>query len=313
MASDLAAACLAAFVAITLAIALLRDDMRFAGAPKWFWMEKLDWGPSSDVVVAGDSRTYRGIDPSIFASTHPRGCVNFGFSSVTLSPEFLSAAVAALAPGGDRILAIGLTPASLRAPLANRDGFAAARIEYGRLRMPLRLARAVEEWELMVAPFAIDRGFGDSVQAARATAAEYAQEFHPDGWVESDRAVDDPVGAGLAVVRRDFERSTHSPQVLDEMVSAVRELSEGGTRVFVFRPWVPDPVASEEDRIGGVDWSAARSRLEAVGARWLDISVPGLRSYDGTHLDGPSARRFSEELRRSIDRATVNSAVHRGS
>jgi hypothetical protein len=313
MASDLAASCLAAFVVITLAIAMLRDDMRFAGAPKWFWMEKLDWGPSSDVVVVGDSRTYRGVDPSSFAGTHPRGCVNFGFSSATLSPEFLSKAAAALAPDGDRILIIGLTAASLRAPLPNRDGFVAAGIEYGRLHMPLRLARAIEEWELMVAPFAIDRGFGDSVQAARATADEYSQRFHPNGWVESDRAVDDPVGAGLAVVRRDFERSPHSPRAVDELVSAVRRLSVGGTRVFVFRPWVPDAVSSEEDRIGGLDWSAVRTRLQSAGARWVDIRVPGLRSYDGTHLDGPSARRVSAELSRSIDSESVNSAVRPGS
>ena len=295
---------LLAFVTAVVAIATLRTDVRFAGAPKWFWMEKLCWGPRHDTIVVGDSRVYRGIDPSQFDSRLGlvRSCVNFGFSSATLTPAFVEAAAATLDPNGPRIMVIAVTPASLRAPIRGKDGYIAACEDLGRLRMPLRIARVVEEWELHVAPFAIDRGFGEQVAASRAMSDEYVQHYHADGWVESDRHVADPIAAGVAVVRRDFERAPYSPQVEDDLIRAAEKLVRSGVRLVAFRPWVPPEVAMAEDDAGGIDFGRVRTRLEACGACWIEPSMPNLRSYDGIHLDGPSARAASRALADAIAR-----------
>jgi hypothetical protein len=303
VASDACFATLAALVVLVTAIALLRSDTRFAGAPKWFWMEKVAWGPSHDVVVAGDSRVYRGVDPSQFREGFVRGCVNYGFSSVTLTGQFVEAAAATLDPRGARILVLAITPASLRAPIPGKDGYLAARDEYARLRLPLGLARGLEEWQLHVAPFAVDRGFGEQVQASRATEDEYSQVFHSDGWVESDRQVADPVAAGIAVVRRDFQRSPYSREVEDGLVRAIDRLTSAGVRVFAYTPWVPPEVADAEAEASGIDFGRLRARLESARASWVELAPSALRSYDGTHLDGPSAKAASRSLAESVIRS----------
>lgn len=282
------------FVIAGIAIGLLRTDTRFAGAPKWYWMGKLCWGADADVVVAGDSRVYRGIDPAAFQGAEGIGR-NFGFSSAKFTREYVEHAASLLSPEGERVLVLGITPFSLRRVDIGNNGYLQAQRDLARLRLPIRLARAFEEWETLFQPVSVDAGFGRAGRV-RALTNDYVQVFHENGWVESDRLVADPIANGLAIVRQDFPEGAAPSLDFQVLLDCVQSLEDRGVRVVGFRPPLPSDVAVLEDALGHLNYSELAEQFRMAGGSWVDVDWTGLRSYDGSHLDGVSAMEFSTRL-----------------
>ena len=83
-----------------------------------FWQHKIFPNQQFDVVIAGDSRIYRGIDPasieSVLSKNGPVRVFNFGFSSVGLDSAYLQDAVCLIDTSSARpILILGVSPSSL--------------------------------------------------------------------------------------------------------------------------------------------------------------------------------------------------------
>lgn len=155
-------------VAVAVAVALFgvfRTDVRFAGAPKWYWIEKLRWGPQADVVVAGDSRVYRGVDPSQLQAGGVG--LNFGFSSGKFTKSYLDHAAALLDPDGARVLVLGVSIFSIERDGAEQSGYAVATENLARLRLPVPLARFLSEWEIALEPVSLDAGVGSVERGVR--------------------------------------------------------------------------------------------------------------------------------------------------
>jgi hypothetical protein len=278
--------------------ALLRTDARYAEAPKWYWVEKLCWPPTADVVIAGDSRVYRGVDPSMF--TEPIGdAVNFGFSSGKLTREYIDHAASLFSLRGERVLVMGITLFAIQYDANDNNGFSHAQRDLARLRLPFRFARAVEEWEIALQPIAIDARSGEAGHV-RAMADEYAQVFHSNGWIESDRRMADPVANGIAIVRQSFPDGVRTKADTTLLLACVRDLISQGIRVVAFRPPIPQEVAALEDAIGFIDYESLASQLNDIGATWVDLEWTDLRSYDGSHVDGSSASELSRRLAAEI-------------
>jgi len=282
------------FVFAVIAIGLLRTDTRFAGAPKWYWMGKLCWGADAGVVVAGDSRVYRGIDPAAFQGAEGIAR-NFGFSSAKLTREYVEHAASLLSPKGERVLVLGITPSSLWRVDVGNNGYLQAQRDLARLRLPIRLARALEEWETLFQPVSVDAGFGRAGRV-RALTNDYVQVFHENGWVESDRLVADPIANGLAIVRQDFPEGAASSLDLQVLLDCVQSLEDRGVCVVGFRPPLPPDVAVLEDALGHLNYAEFAEQFRMAGGSWVDVDWTGLRSYDGAHLDGVSAMELSTRL-----------------
>jgi hypothetical protein len=121
------------------------------------------------------------------------------------------------------------------------------------------------------------------------------QTFHDDGWIESERTLPNPEEA-LAVYAKRLRDTSVDAGLIDALVDQTRRWSERGIRVFVFRPPTTDAVVALEDRMTGFDEPALARRVEDAGGRWLRFGNDGYRTYDGSHLDRESARRFSRDL-----------------
>jgi hypothetical protein len=286
------------FVMAVAAIAASRRDVGYAEAPRWYWIDKVVWSSDASVVVAGDSRVYRGVDVAPLSRFAGGVARNFGFSSTLLTPAYIRRAACLLDPLGPRVLVLGVTAASLRDPILARDGFRDAELDLQRQKLPLWIARRIDDVRLYLRPVALDLWAGGPRR--RAASDEYFQVFHESGWVESDRAVPDPIGLGVATVARDFEGMGTSSAAVESLLESIRALVAQGVRVYVFYPPVPDAVVQTELRMSGLNLESLESRLHAVGARWLHVDYEGLRSYDGTHLDGPSGQRLGERLVEAI-------------
>ncbi len=286
------------FLLLATMIAFFRTDVGYAEAPKWYWIDKLTWSDDASVIVAGDSRVYRGVDPDPIQSAIGGVVKNFGFSGTFVSHAYLRHSEALLDPNGPRILIIGVTRASLRVPHKSGDGFSQARAEFDRLKLPVPLARFIAEFDQFIHPVALD--LSAETTGARASAAEYSQTYYESGWIASNREVVDPVANGLVITQKNYDDSPHSDVAVSALFDEVRELCQGGVKVFMFLPPVPPEVRALEDSLAKISRAELRCACESSGAQWVDVPFDGLRTYDGSHLDGPSARLVGEILARAV-------------
>jgi hypothetical protein len=261
-----------------------------------FWLSKTFPERRFDGVIIGDSRVYRGVSPLLVEAHLGRRSVhNFGYSSARLTPQFLDAGAALLDPDSKApFVVLGLTAHSLSAPGAkganpHYEGFA------GQSRASVWVGRR-GEW---LAERTLPPLIGDptvALQMARQKAAEvtYHQHFGARGFVASSTDPVDPQRA-LPGYRKTLAKHPVAPAQVDALIGWVRRTVQAGVTVLVYVPPRPPAMAAIEERAGWAE-GTLRRRLEAAGAEWLSMPFQGLTSYDGSHLDAPSARRFSERL-----------------
>lgn len=279
-------------VGLCLAVVLIAAHAAFAPrsvtglTPRVFWVNKARCQGCADVVLAGSSRLYRGLDPQKLAAVWPgRRIVNLAFSAQGYSPAYLKAVAQALAPTGQRALvldatALAFTPWAARAGHHGRWAKVAAEagfVEALRQRIESFLPRA-EPCELVFS--ACGRG--------------YKQLYNESGFVASDKI---PVNEREfePTFERVFRASQVDPAIVGAVAAAIRQLRAAGVLVYVLRPPIPDSMRRIEQDLGRFDEASVRGAMEAAGAAWLDI--PGeFRTFDGSHLQSSEAARYSEAV-----------------
>jgi hypothetical protein len=296
---------LAALVAICIVVASLRPSRVGGMSEARFWATKYGWKPACcDVVFAGDSRTYRGLVPDVFAATLGAAEVrNFGFSAQGWSSEYLEATSRLLdrsAPA--TIVVLGITPSSLTPAAERTNGYSAERQmgEVARLRDRLlgdQLAR--------FSP--VQR---DLISLARAILGRptktYTHIAHSDGWMESELVPHDPsrlVPASETAYRDHGRDAVVSDEILERVARQCRAWAREGVHAFAHRPPVSEAVLRVEQAHSGFDTEAVQARLESAGCVWIETPPADdsqFRSYDGSHLAPASARRYSGLLASAI-------------
>lgn len=257
-----------------------------------FWYDKLSWHDSADVVILGDSRSHMGLLPEVLASDgFPGRVLNFGFSGVRMSDEYLDAAEKVWnTRSQSRIAVIGVTPQSLRSRPRSTDQFSRTRDSHTAYRhWKARWLGWVEErWPPMTR-----RVLDQILQGV--DRPRFATRHHADGWVE---AITSNVDCEVQFeAYRKLRQTPVSDHLSESVVTRVRSWTRQGIRVYGFRP----PTCVEMEAIE-LDFGEAEfiAEFEAAGGIWVTPSEAGLRTFDGSHLDVASAREFSRRLADSI-------------
>lgn len=257
-----------------------------------FWTMKTHWPPIFDVVIAGDSRVFRGLSPSAMNEIMPKHRIaNFGYPLCGLTRAYLEAVEGKLDPTKrDKVIVLGVTPASLTSQTAEANGFldemrrppgdVLMRLYFGEL---LRFFRPIERGTIAHAL----RGQSPSVQ--------YFQHFHADGWVATRLIPDDPQ-LQLKKYEELFAANQVSPELVQELLLNVGRWSAHGIRLFAFRPPTTKAMVELENRLSAFDEKNLSERFEAAGGTWLTFDSARYYSYDGSHIDPDSARQLSRDL-----------------
>jgi hypothetical protein len=287
----------AAAVAVPMFVAagLLRPAERIGVYPKKYWADKLAWRRCADLVAAGDSRVYMGISPAVIERHLPGArVVNFGFSAVGYSPDYLAAVERVLdGSAAERIILLGVTPHSLTPNACRRSGFTDTRERATRqdatcLELEARFGRFFERVPL---DDTVDRMLGVR------TAGQYLTRYHADGWMEILRAHRDPE---LAIRLWEGDPKVHDnpvdPNVVQRLVAAVRRWTAAGIRVYGFRPPISAAMCRIEQTLAPFDEAAFVRRFQAAGGRWIDVAPERYPTYDGHHLHRDVAVRLSGDL-----------------
>ena len=269
------------------------DTMMTASHGKWFWTWKTHSERKCDVVLVGDSRTYRGVSPESMGEvlTGYR-IINFGYSSGSLSPLMLAEVEKRLDRRGKRIIVLGITASSMT-PRAARD-------EQYRQEKNRTTSEILEN--IYLAPFMT---YFDPTTPIRffeeigSRKARFREAFYESGWIAAWKEPPGPPEA-LSVFANLFTDNRVSPALVEHVLLQTETWTRQGIRVYAFRPPTSPAMVDLEMRLSGFDEGTFRQRFGSFGGVWIDVSKPGYHSYDHSHLDKESAEALSRVIAEAI-------------
>jgi hypothetical protein len=254
-----------------------------------FWAHKVTAKPVYDVVVVGDSRIYRGIDPQVVeaASGNTLRCFNFGFSSAGLDSFLLTQAKGLLDPNGAKILLIGISG----------NSFLNSSLQNEHLKSILNW-NSKDIWiKRNIYP---GMSFFDAYSVADLYMINKGERYFEDYHLESGFAASlkDRVDSGSALpsYREEFLREKYSIEAEEQFINNLLRLKAEGIEIVVTRLPVASALKKLEDESTGYSMDRLKQKLVSIGIDWIEPGGETYISYDGSHLTGASAKIFSEEI-----------------
>lgn len=257
-----------------------------------FFVQKTHQDRRYDGVVLGDSRGLRGIAPEVIEEKLPGSDIfNFSFNAGGMNPEMFHAAEQLLDPASPDPCIL-LAPTSLSLLPHNL-----ANAQYHEFRATprdqvwlIRHAFPLLDW---LRPLKLS-SFGYLLAGATPEERLY-QVFHESGWIETDQVPHDD----YEDVRHYLDGAAKTavmPELVAGIVNQVEAWTAAGIAVYGVFPPAYAPRIAKEDSVFGFDRQAFAASFEAAGGVMLDPQVADPASYDGSHLTGDAARRYSAAL-----------------
>jgi hypothetical protein len=287
------------FTLITAAIIIIltgllrnQNDLSISGgqtATDRFWIMKAQNKSKNDVVLIGDSRTYRGLDPDEMKKFLPGMSIyNFAFSSGGLNPQIYEAAEKLLDPESrNKTILIGIDPGALNSLY---EGNYQYNLEHNRPRSAY-LERVYINPTLQIFTSFADVIFGQVTVKQNANAI-YVNHYHDNGWVGSYKIPED-TGEALPLFRSEMEKYKTKPELVKALIDQTRDWTSKGIRVFAFRTPASYSMLKLENEMSRFDEKSFVRAFESAGGTWIPVDPSQYHSYDGSHIDEVSAKRLS--------------------
>ncbi len=285
--------------------ALRRNDIS-GMEPETFWAMKSEWRDQADIVVLGDSRALVDVSPATMQETLPDARIlNYAFGAVGYTESYFKMAEELLDKTSEHpTVALGITPLSLTRSSPQDNGFLSYVVEGNTLKLGSRFA-TLRRFFMPISTRELINTFGPDDMAYH----EYTH-YHRTGWVEASTVPEDPSEnmATYAVLFKPNRRGPTRRDVADLIIDGITRWTARGIRVYGFRPPTCEAMLALERAQAHWDADEFIGRFEAAGGIWLTFDEEAYHTYDNSHLDGESAKRFSADLAAQIvaDRAVAN-------
>ncbi|MEM9023347.1 MAG: hypothetical protein AAGB22_06380 [Bacteroidota bacterium] len=285
-------------VSLLLALALIAAVKLILPAPKKpkastdaFWVDKTFSDKRNNVVVAGDSRAYRGVAIASLEEALGQGltATNLGYSAAGFSPDYLDHAVSRLDDSGPRILVLGITPHSLTSVAFANEHFQSFRHK--------------GQFEVFTNKYLSDvlRQFDpySPVELISSKKRKQYDVYHASGWVAS---TEPPVDSARALLkyRKIFSEYQSDPNLADSLIRELTRIQASGVHVITFRPPTTQRMRQLEDALSGFDEAAFMRQLQTAGIPYWQYSNADYTSFDGSHLHAASAEKLGATLGAAI-------------
>jgi hypothetical protein len=281
-----------------------------------FWLMKTHGVKNVDMILLGDSRTYRGLSPQEMQTVlADYRILNFGYSAGGLNPTIYHEGEAKLDPRSEkRTVVLGITPSTLMPVSAPNLDF----LQW-KFNDPLEVSLALKLFPLYRFLYPID----PSEFISPVAASSLHEEYHDDGWVaswsdaaflEKRGAVKDAVAFPTFAATLGGSRVVPAPgspgslrqgdgvsaALVEALMRQTNQWVEQGIRVFGFRLPTDPGVRERENASSGFDEGAFVKAFEAAGGVWIDVPLQPYHTTDGSHLDRDSALLLSRDLAERI-------------
>lgn len=256
-----------------------------------FWMKKTHPQQKFDVVIGGDSRTYRGFSTAALENEISKECeaMNFGYSSGGFSQEYIDFLVENTRQHGSIVL--GITPHSLTAEAVKNEAF---HQYYDAGWFEKFKGRYLSQYTKYTAPYKVDEVV--DYFTGNEPEDQYFETYYPaEGWVKSSRIPEDTLVA-IEIYEKLFQKYKVDTSVENQLLKQVGQLTQKGYTIYAFRVPTLKHMIALEDELSGFDEETFSKRFEKSGGHWIPINPDAYHSYDGSHLHFESANRLSIEV-----------------
>lgn len=256
----------------------------------YFWLNKFENKTKYDVVVYGDSRTYRGLSPNVLLKGTGLSGYNYGFTSAGYSNEIFELIYARINMAIDPVILLGITPYSLTLEASKNNFY---HQEKGRDKVEKFTRLNIDQKLAFFDRIVMEEYF-------KPNAANVIQDYNADGWVASTKLLIDTL-AGLKSYQSIFDDNQVSDSIVNVLLYHVTKWVESGIRVFAYRP--PTIISMEVLENIKSDFNSILfiHKFEKAGGKWIPVVNDGRYiSYDASHLQKNSVIDLSRSLRKYI-------------
>jgi hypothetical protein len=256
-----------------------------------FWANKVNYSPNYDIVIVGDSRVYRGINPSVFENefNHQYTAYNYGFSSAGLDTFIINQGIQKLKKNGKKIIIIGLSASSFYKP----------NIENEHLHSLLQ-KNTKDLW--------VKRNIYPRITCFERYSVldfkkiyfniSYHHQFMSNGWIASHKTPIDSTEA-LASYKDFYKKFRNTNTGSRQFILKLKTLIKAGYSIYCFRTPTSFAMKNLEDKNSTLNFNTLALDLNKIGAHYLTLSNQ-YQSYDGSHLDERNANLLSLEIAKKI-------------
>ena len=248
-----------------------------------------------DIIVAGDSRIYRGISAGIIGKKLHLKALNLGFSSGGHSKllfDLIDEHLNMKSPYKTVIL--GITPASLTKRAAHNGHIKRLLNKKKEEILEYKYLFPVKLFFAPTTPYKIRK------KLRHKKSNDYRQEFNiEDGWIAS--WYDSPIPyRALKSYKDKFTEMKAEDDVIKNLYKQVKRWKSEGIKVYGF--FVPSSVNMNELEkvVAKFDQNAFLKGFFNAGGYWINIDGQ-YWSYDGSHLEKESAVRLSENIAQKLE------------
>lgn len=267
-----------------------------------FWKNKVHGvkDGSINILLAGDSRVYRGLSPAAFEAVLPQTrAYNFGFSSGGHNPIIFNELGRMLINDENAVRAIvlGITPISLTPRAQKNEEFFLYK-EMG----PVTVADTAQDF---FRPMTFKR-LKKTIRKTPEDPFSYSFIYHENGWVSSDINKRDETIA-LESYKTIFDNNKVDALTINLLLEQVSKWSQAGIVVVGYRPPTTEAMEKIENSQSGFVEKDFIKSFKKSGGIWVDARSYGqhfdFETYDGSHLTPQSSEKMSEILAKAIAEA----------
>jgi hypothetical protein len=281
----------------TLAICLWINTNHFSPrveqnlAEESFWINKAHHQKKHDVIIMGDSRALRGINPKELNKVED--VYNFSFRSATFTNNYLDHASKLLNKGG--VILVALTPHSFTTSRNANEHF----YEYKNQSIDKVFVKKNKILHRLFSPFR-DQKFNKNKDH------QFNKVFLSNGHVSTDRQ-GEHFKEGLDVYREIFSKHKFNMTMFKSFLNYAIKLD---LKLVFFRMPSCEEMENIENNLGDFDEGKVTGLVRNNGFIWIDFKEKhSFNTYDASHLRPGSAKRFSHILDVNLFREISRSSI----
>ncbi len=286
----------ATILVVCLSFVLPKQDDKYLS--DMFWVRKTFAPSNKTVVLMGDSRVYRGLSPDVMQKELPTfKILNFGFSNGGLNTMMFNAAEQKLSVSAKtKVIVIGVTANSL-SDYTNDNKQYLQELNRPREEVLERLyLTPISYWFSATSPEELKRYFRNKNEPKN---SYYISNYKMTGYVESDKFPVDTLEA-ISSYKKDFSNFQVDEKHLLTLFAQVRAWTKAGILVLAYRPPISQPMLNLENDMALYNEQKISEGIINAGGHWIDLRSGSYKTYDGSHVDRPSAEKLSAKIAREI-------------
>lgn len=253
-----------------------------------FWTSKLINNPVFDILIIGDSRVYRGLNPSVIESqlNNQYKCFNYGFSSVGLDSFYLMNAIKKLNPNGKKALLIGVSVNSFY-PQALKNEHLKELLKESKNNAWVKKHVYTYLTDFSAYTFSDFLGFK--------TGKQYFENFNINtGFVWSCNF---PIDTNLAVKTYQNYFKTHQLDTfaVQNFVKQIQNLKNQQFKIILMRIPASYSMFQIEDKASNFLIKRLRKETQNIDIQWIETESSKY-TYDGSHLIDKTTNKLSQDV-----------------